>query len=115
MQQTQVLIGKTALITGATSGIGLYTASALACLGATVYITGRDLSRGTAAEQQLRAVSGRPSVHFIQADAGTVGGNQQLAQRLLAETNRLDILVNNVGGATTIAGKPATATRPRWR
>jgi retinol dehydrogenase 14 len=37
-------------------------------------------------------------VHFIKADAATVGGNQQLAQDILAETDRLDILVNNVGG-----------------
>jgi NAD(P)-dependent dehydrogenase (short-subunit alcohol dehydrogenase family) len=92
------LTGKTALVTGATSGIGFHTASALAHLGATVYITGRDAGRGQDAERQIRATVGHTSVHFIRADAATVGGNQQLAQQLLAATERLDILVNNVGG-----------------
>lgn len=92
------LTGKTALVTGATSGIGSHTASALARMGATVYITGRDVSRGQEAERQMRATAGHAGVYFIKADAATVGGNQQLAQHLLAETDRLDILVNNVGG-----------------
>jgi NAD(P)-dependent dehydrogenase (short-subunit alcohol dehydrogenase family) len=92
------LTGKTALVTGATSGIGFHTASALARMGASVYITGRDTNRGKAAEQQLRAEAGHHNVHFVQADAATVGGNQQLAQDLIAATDHLDILVNNVGG-----------------
>jgi retinol dehydrogenase 14 len=92
------LTGKIALITGATSGIGFHTASALARQGATVYITGRDVSRGREAERKIRATAGQSGVHFIKADAATVGGNQQLAQDILAETDRLDILVNNVGG-----------------
>jgi NAD(P)-dependent dehydrogenase (short-subunit alcohol dehydrogenase family) len=89
---------KIALITGATSGIGFHTASALARQGAAVYLTGRDVSRGQEAERQMRATAGHTGVHFIQADAATVGGNQQLAQRVLAQTDRLHILVNNIGG-----------------
>jgi NAD(P)-dependent dehydrogenase (short-subunit alcohol dehydrogenase family) len=95
---TMPLTGKIALITGATSGIGFHTASALACQGATVYITGRDVSRGQDAERQICVMAGQSGVHFIKADAATVGGNQQLAQRLLAQSDRLHILVNNVGG-----------------
>ena len=98
MQRTGLLTGKIALITGATSGIGVHTASALARMGAKVYITGRDMGRGQAAEQQLRVAVGHEHVHFVQADATTVGGNQQLAVQLIAETDHLHILVNNVGG-----------------
>lgn len=98
MNNSGLLKGKTALVTGGTSGIGFHTASALACLGAVVYITGRDLSRGQDAERQMRATARHTGVHFIRADASTVGGNQQLAHQLLDETDRLHILVNNVGG-----------------
>jgi NAD(P)-dependent dehydrogenase (short-subunit alcohol dehydrogenase family) len=95
----QVLLdGKTALVTGGTSGIGLYTALALARNGTVTYITGRDRTRGQEAERQVRAAAGHKSVHFVQADASTVGGNQELAQRIFAETDQLHILVNNVGG-----------------
>jgi NAD(P)-dependent dehydrogenase (short-subunit alcohol dehydrogenase family) len=90
--------GRTALVTGGTSGIGYYTASGLARLGAVVYITGRDVSRGQEAQSRLRRAAGHEGVHFICADASTVGGNQQLARRILAEMDQLHILVNNVGG-----------------
>src|SRR5215207_3271320 len=99
MQAPESHVGKTVLVTGATSGIGFYTADALARSGATVYITGRDASRAQAAVQHMRGASKNDDVHFLKADAATVGGNQYLARRLLAETDRLHILVNNVGGA----------------
>lgn len=92
------LKGKTVLVTGGTSGIGFYTASALARLGAVVYITGRDGRRGQEAERQIRQEAGHENVHFLRADASTVGGNQELAQQILAEIDQLHILVNNVGG-----------------
>lgn len=69
MNRTGSLTGRTALVTGATSGIGFHTASALARLGAAVYVTGRDASRGRQAELRLRATSGNEDVHFIGAQA----------------------------------------------
>ena len=113
MDRTGSLVGKTALVTGGTSGIGYHTAIALARLGAVVYITGRDASRGQDAAGRLRAAAGHDGVHFVRADHSTVGGNQELARRLLAEAGRLDILVNNVGGLyndrrTTADGYEAT-------
>lgn len=98
MDSSNSLKGRTALVTGGTSGIGYYTASALARLGARVYITGRDESRGQEAARQMQENAGNDGVRFIQADASTVGGNQQLARQILAETGRLHVLVNNVGG-----------------
>lgn len=93
------LWGSTALVTGATSGIGYHTAAGLARLGARVFITGRDPVRGERAVREMCASAGHGGVHFIRADAATVGGNQQLAQRLRSETDQLHLLVNNVGGA----------------
>ena len=98
MDNPGYLNGSTALVTGGTSGIGFYTAAALARMGAAVYITGRDANRGQEAESRLRKDAGHGRVHFISADASTVGGNQLLAERVLARADRLHILVNNVGG-----------------
>lgn len=89
---------RVALVTGATGGIGLATAHALARLGATVYVTGRDERRGAAAVHEIRTSAHHDQVHFLRADASTVGSNQHLAQDICAHTDRLHILVNNVGG-----------------
>ena len=98
MENQKLLESKTALVTGGTSGIGFYTALALARMGAALYITGRDPNRGRNAQAELRKAAGHGRVHFICADASTVGGNQELARRIVAETVHLHILINNVGG-----------------
>jgi retinol dehydrogenase-14 len=90
--------GRTVLVTGATDGIGLHTARALAGLGAHVIITGRTEARGLAAVEDIDAASGHRSATFIQADHSTVGGNDRLADRVRADFPGLDVLVNNVGG-----------------
>lgn len=98
MNNLKSLYKRTALITGGTSGIGFYTALALAKMGAIVYITGRDAARGKEAEQQIRTAVGHKNVYFLRVDASTVGGNQELARCLMQETAQLHILINNVGG-----------------
>jgi len=98
MDNKKLLDGKIALVTGGTSGIGFYTALALARMGALIYITGRNAVHGQEAERQMRAATGHGNVHFIKADASTVGGNQRLADCIHTFTDRLHILVNNVGG-----------------
>jgi NAD(P)-dependent dehydrogenase (short-subunit alcohol dehydrogenase family) len=91
------MTGKTVLITGGTDGIGLHTASGLAAMGARVLVTGRDPAHGAAAELQIREQAGHDLVSFIRVDHSSVGANQDLAARLCAELDRLDVLVNNVG------------------
>jgi NAD(P)-dependent dehydrogenase (short-subunit alcohol dehydrogenase family) len=91
--------GRVALVTGATAGIGFHTAHALVSLGARVVVTGRDPARGQAAARQLAGQAGHDGVRFVAADHATVAGNQALAQHLVEELDRLDVLVNNVGSS----------------
>ena len=90
--------GQTVLVTGATAGIGFFTAQGLAARGARVFITGRDEARGRDAVRELRRTAVHADPVFLSADHSTVGGNQWLAQRVGARLHRLDVLVNNVGG-----------------
>jgi NAD(P)-dependent dehydrogenase (short-subunit alcohol dehydrogenase family) len=90
---------RTALITGATAGIGYETARVLAKRGAQVLITGRDADRGERAAAAIRRHSGNEHVTFLQADHSTVGGNEELATRVSEALPGLDVLVNNVGGS----------------
>ena len=99
LKQTDELDGSVALVTGATSGIGFYTAFALAARGAHVFVTGRDAHRGETAASALRKRTGNCAVHFIASDHDTIAGNRELAERVSDAAQCLNILVNNVGGA----------------
>jgi NAD(P)-dependent dehydrogenase (short-subunit alcohol dehydrogenase family) len=95
---TTSLRDRSALVTGATSGIGFYTARRLAARGATVLVTGRDQHRGAEAANELRRAAGHERVEFIRVDHSTVAANRKLAEGLRSRLGHLDILVNNVGG-----------------
>ena len=87
------LNGRTALVTGSTSGIGRAIAKALAAEGATVAVSGRDAGRGA---QAVAAIGG--DAVFVPADLGTADGARDLAARATdALGGRIDILVNNAG------------------
>ncbi|WP_424950329.1 SDR family NAD(P)-dependent oxidoreductase [Deinococcus sp.] len=94
---TGKLQGQTALITGATSGIGRGIAMALAAEGAHVVVSGRDASRGDETVQAIRAAGGQAD--FVRAD---LGASSPAARTLAAEATailggHIDILVNNAG------------------
>jgi NAD(P)-dependent dehydrogenase (short-subunit alcohol dehydrogenase family) len=89
---------RTVLVTGATAGIGFFTAARLAANGYSVMVTGRNTRRGEEAVAELRRRSGRNDVEFLRADHATVGGNLELAAAVSARVARLDVLINNVGG-----------------
>ena len=84
------LAGVTALVTGASSGIGAATAGALAKTGATLVISGRD-------EHRLRAVAARTGAIAIVADLACPGGAEKLVAAVLAAVGRVDLLVCNAG------------------
>jgi NAD(P)-dependent dehydrogenase (short-subunit alcohol dehydrogenase family) len=86
------------LVTGATAGIGFAIAAGLARLGHTLFVTGRDEERGRRAADELRGQQRGGEVRFLRADHSSVGGNLELAETLVEQVERLDVLVNNVGG-----------------
>ncbi|MFB6118769.1 SDR family NAD(P)-dependent oxidoreductase [Halosegnis sp.] len=86
----------TALVTGSTSGIGRATALALGRLGADVLVHGRDAEAGASVVDELSALGS--DARFIAADFAEVDAVRELAQTVRAETDTLDLLVNNAGG-----------------
>lgn len=87
--------GRSALVTGATGGIGRAIAEALAREGVNVVVTGRDARRGAEIAGRIRDLTGR-HVEFVKADLGSVDGARTLARDALAAAGgRIDILVNN--------------------
>ncbi|MNZ80124.1 SDR family NAD(P)-dependent oxidoreductase [Geopseudomonas aromaticivorans] len=87
------LSDKTAIVTGATGGIGLAIAKGLARAGATVVITGRDQERLDAALARLRDAVPARKFRGVVADVATVAGCKQL----IAAQPQADILINNLG------------------
>ena len=95
----------TALVTGATSGIGRATAIALAASGIYVAVSGRDKARGDQTAGVIRAAGGR--AEFIQADLRDAASATQLTVAAEAVLGHVDILVNNAGSG---AFGPTTET-----
>jgi retinol dehydrogenase 12 len=87
--------GTVCVVTGATSGIGKAAAAALAKMGATVVLVGRDRGRTEAAAAQIAAVSASPPRAEI-ADLSSLEQVRGLAGRL-AGLERIDVLINNAG------------------
>ena len=96
---TSNLVGKTALVTGSTSGIGLAIAEALAESGANVILNGfGDVAGPKAAVTAAAARSGSGArVGFHDADMSSPARIEQLFAYANAEWNGVDILVNNAG------------------
>src|SRR5271165_5033464 len=93
------MAGKSAVVTGATSGLGLRTASALAELGASVCIVARDARR---AEEARRAVEERrvpeaEAVRVVLADLSDLSAVSEAADRIREVDRPLDVLVHNAG------------------
>ncbi len=91
------LEGRTALVTGAKSGIGKAIATGLARLGATVHMAVRDTEQGEAARADvLREVPGA-EVAVDECDVSSLAGVRAFAEALQARTGALDVLVHNAG------------------
>lgn len=90
------LIGKTAIVTGANSGMGMATARALLDEGATVIMLCRSEKRGKEAYEELTK-DGNSRTYLILCDLGDYGSIRNFVKQVKESFTRIDILVNNAG------------------
>jgi NAD(P)-dependent dehydrogenase (short-subunit alcohol dehydrogenase family) len=89
--------GKTCVVTGANSGIGLEIARGLAVEGCRVLMVARDQRRGEEARSDVVATTKNDEVELHLCDLSSQHQVRRLAERILDRCERLDVLVNNAG------------------
>jgi 2-hydroxycyclohexanecarboxyl-CoA dehydrogenase len=99
--------GKTAIVTGAASGIGRATAEMMAAAGARVFCADLNEVGGLATVEQVRCAGGE--AEFLHLDVTDNGSVTAFAAAVLDQAPRVDILVNAAGGAKN---QPFLASRP---
>lgn len=92
--------GKTVLLTGASSGIGLEAAVKLARQGAELIMVARSPARGEAALADVRQRSGSSAVSMLYCDFGSQAQIRRLAQEFRAQHPKLHVLINNAGSVS---------------
>jgi len=99
MAQQQYMSGKICVVTGANSGIGKETALGLAKMGARVVLVCRNREKGQAALEDVRRESGSAEHDLLIADMSSQASVRALAEQIRQKYSRLDVLINNAGGA----------------
>jgi NAD(P)-dependent dehydrogenase (short-subunit alcohol dehydrogenase family) len=87
----------TILVTGATDGLGRSVAQELAAKGATVLLHGRNMERLQAALDGVREETGNEKLRYYLADLSSLETARDLAERILSDEDRLEVLINNAG------------------
>jgi NAD(P)-dependent dehydrogenase (short-subunit alcohol dehydrogenase family) len=99
--------GRTAVVTGANSGIGWETARALAAKGARVIVACRSEEKGRDAEQRIRKAVSHADLRFEPLDLGSLASVRAFAEKVGTAESRIDLLVNNAGVMMPPYGKTA--------
>ena len=99
--------GRTAVITGANTGLGYETAKALATKGAHVVLAVRNVDKGKEAADQITAAAPGASVTLQALDLTSLESVRAAAHELRLTHDRIDLLINNAGVMTT----PASVTK----
>ena len=97
------LAGRTAVVTGASSGLGARFTAVLAGAGATVFAAARRLDR------LAEVAAGDDRIHPVACDVRREADRRRLVDTALAATGRLDVLVNNAGTAGAVRAADETA------
>jgi protochlorophyllide reductase len=105
-QQIPDQTGRTAIVTGANSGLGYETALALAGKGAHVIIASRSTQRGGEAQAQILQQFPNASLEVMALDLGSLKSVRAFADAFKATHDRLDLLINNAG----VMAPPRTET-----
>lgn len=93
----ELMDNKICLVTGATNGIGYQTALALARMGATVIVVGRNKAKGEAVVAAIQQKTGNKAVESMTADLSSMAEVRRLAQEFKAKYQKLHVLINNAG------------------
>jgi len=96
-KSNSTMSGKTILITGGTSGLGLVSALELARLGATVIIHGRSKEKCKRTVSDIRAQIPDANLDYLLADLASLAQVKAMANSCLESYQRLDVLINNAG------------------
>jgi NAD(P)-dependent dehydrogenase (short-subunit alcohol dehydrogenase family) len=95
------ITARTAVITGASSGMGLFAAKALAAQGWRILALGRDPKRCERAEAEIRATAAPGvAVEMIRGDLSLMSEVVRMSNEISARTDRIDVLLNNAGGTS---------------
>ena len=89
--------GRTAVVTGASGGLGLETARVLAGRGADVVLACRDTEKAERAAELIRAESGRARLRVVHLDLASLASVREAADEIRSACPRLDLLINNAG------------------
>jgi NADP-dependent 3-hydroxy acid dehydrogenase YdfG len=111
MSESQPLTGRTAVVTGASSGIGRAIAETLGQAGAHVFIAGRTASAMDESKKKIEEGGGKATV--VTVDVRDTAALQALVSDAVRETGRLDVMVNNAG--LSYPSKIVDADPEEWR
>ena len=100
-------MAKTALVTGATDGVGRVVAKALGKDGWRVLVHGRDRARGETVAKEIEQAGG--SATFLPADLSSLAEVRRLAGEVRKTTDRLELLINNAGIGSAGKGRQTSA------
>jgi NAD(P)-dependent dehydrogenase (short-subunit alcohol dehydrogenase family) len=91
------LAGRTAVVTGANSGLGFHTTSQLAAHGANVVMASRDTAKASAAADEIRRQASDAKLEVAELDLANLESVRRFADTYTASHEGLDILINNAG------------------
>src|SRR5262245_47407225 len=89
--------GRTAVVTGANTGLGFETAAALAAKGAHVALAVRNVDKGKEAADRIVAATPGASVAVQELDLSSLDSIRSAAEQLRAQHDSIDLLINNAG------------------
>jgi NAD(P)-dependent dehydrogenase (short-subunit alcohol dehydrogenase family) len=97
VKKNQPMSGKICMVTGATDGIGVPTAHALADMGAHVVVIGRSREKSEKVVEKIKQETGNQAVEYMLADFSDLAQVRNLAQEFKSRHSKLHVLVNNAG------------------
>ena len=93
------MANKTIIITGATDGIGLESATKIAALGNQVGLVGRNPDKGLKSINRIVSLTGNDKIDFFQSDLSLISEINKLSDEIKNKYSKIDVLLNNAGGA----------------